>query len=71
MDFEGANKQIKNLSQQLNSVVKMQNKFYSQLDPETYAKVKSHHSDINKIMSDFKKGNTASLNELINKYNSK
>lgn len=71
MDFKSAQDQLKNLSQQLNSVVEMQNKFYAGLDPEIYEKVKQHHNDMNKIMSEFRKGNNVALNELINKYTSK
>lgn len=70
MNFN-TDQQVKDLNKQLNTVVEMQNKFYSSLDPKVYEKVKEHHEDINKIMSEFKKGNTKALNELLNKYNSK
>ena len=55
MDFSNQFKNIENLNKQLENIVKLQNDAYSKLDEETYAKVKQHQIDANKMLREFQK----------------
>ena len=65
MDF---NKNIENLSKQLENFTKEFNKAYAGLDKETYEKVKEQHIDANTMIREFRKGNNSALEELLDKY---
>lgn len=68
MDLKDQFKNIESLSKQLDNFKDAFNKAYSNLDAETYEKVKQQHIDANAMIREFRKGNANSLNDLIEKY---
>ena len=68
MNFKDINKNIKNLSDQLDQLKLLQNKAFAQLDPESYDKVKEYHIDINDMMRKFKAGDQKAVEEYLKKY---
>lgn len=71
MDFNERLKELSKLQENVEAMVDIQNDFYSKMDAETYAQVKEHHEDINKVVDLFKKGDFNSLQTLLNKYTNK
>lgn len=68
MGIEEIAKNLQNLSQQVEDLVKLQNDAYSKLQPEVYEKVKQHHVDINEMMREVKSGNFLGINKFAEKY---
>ena len=68
MGIEEIAKNLQNLSQQVEELVKLQNDAYSKLQPEVYEKVKQHHVDINEMMREVKNGNFLGINKFAEKY---
>lgn len=68
MDYKAQFDNIKSLNKQLEEITMAQNQAYDNLPPEIYEKVKEQHLDMNRLMREFKGGNTNALNELVNKY---
>ena len=68
MNFEEQNKNLGEITKQLDSLMKLQNEAYSKLPTEVYEKVKEHHIDANKMIEKIKKGDFNSIDELVNKY---
>ena len=68
MDLKDEFKNIENLSKQLENFKEIFNKAYSNLDAETYEKVKEQHIDANTMIREFRKGNSKVLNDLLDKY---
>jgi predicted transcriptional regulator len=68
MGIEEIAKNLQNLSQQVEELVKLQNDAYSKLQPEVYEKVKQHQVDINEMMREVKSGNFLGINKFTEKY---
>ena len=68
MDFNNINKNIKNLSEQLDELQSLQNKAFSQLNEKQYEKVKEYHVDINDMMRKFKSGDFNAIDDYLQKY---
>ena len=68
MDYKAQFDNIKSLNKQLEEITMAQNQAYDNLPREIYEKVKEQHLDMNRLIREFKGGNTNALNELVNKY---
>tara|TARA_R110002050_G_scaffold165385_3_gene295823 strand:- start:1765 stop:1977 length:213 start_codon:yes stop_codon:yes gene_type:complete len=69
MGFENINKNMDNLSKQLDELKDLQNQAFSQLDKESYDQVKEYHIDINDMMRKFKAGDYKAIDNYLKKYN--
>lgn len=66
--MEEINKNLENLSKQLDALMQVQNAFYSKLPKEQFEKVKQHQEDANQMMREFKAGNFSNAEKIIDKY---